>query len=66
MNNFQAYIRVIKDRIAGLFCKHKYVEMVEIGTRFQCINGERVFIICEKCGKVKDSYFREYEGMGYK
>ena len=66
MNNFQAYTRVIKDRIAGLFCKHKYVEMVEIPKGFQCISGERIFIVCEKCGKVKDSYFREYEGMGYR
>lgn len=54
------------EKIKQLFCKHKYVEMVEVPKGFQCISGERIFIVCEKCGKIKDSYFREYEGMGYR
>ena len=60
-----SYLRVIKDRIAGLFCKHKYVEMVAI-TPFKTISSERIYIVCEKCGKVKDSYFRKYESMEYR
>jgi hypothetical protein len=53
-------------KIKQLFCKHKYVEMREISKTYQCISGERIYIVCEKCGKIKDSYFREYEGMGHK
>ena len=35
-------------------------------SKYMCISGEEIYIVCKKCGKVKDSYFREYEGMGYK
>lgn len=61
-----SYLKVIRDRIKGLFCKHKYIEMKEIPKGFQCISGETIYIVCEKCGKIKGSYFREFEGMGYK
>ena len=55
----------MKNKIKQLFCKHRYVEMIAISP-FKCISGETIYIVCEKCGKVKGSYFREYEGMGYK
>ena len=49
------------------FCKHEYQEMKKVDTsKYMCISGEEIYIVCKKCGKVKDSYFREYEGMGYK
>lgn len=60
MSNVQTYIRVIKDRTISLFCKHRYVEMIAISP-FQCISGERIYIVCDKCGKVKDSYFKKHE-----
>ena len=55
----------IKDEIKQLFCKHKYVEMKE-NSIYKVISGDTIYIVCEKCGKVKASYFRRYEGMGYK
>lgn len=61
-----SYLKVIRDIIKRMLCKHEYVEMKEIPKMYQCISGERIYIVCEKCGKIKGSYFREYEGMGYK
>ena len=52
-------------KIKQLLCKHEYVEMVK-NSKFQCSSGETVYLVCSKCGHVKGSYFREYEGMGYK
>jgi hypothetical protein len=54
-----------KSWIKQLFCKHKFVQATKI-SQFQCISGETVYIVCEHCGKIKGSYFREYEGKGYK
>lgn len=56
----------ILNKIKQLFCKHDYREVTENKSSFSNLTGERVFIVCKKCGKVKGSYFREYEGMGYK
>ena len=47
----------IKLILKQTFCKHEYQEMKKVDTsKYMCISGE----------EVKDSYFREYEGMGYK
>lgn len=57
----------IKLILKQTFCKHEYQEMKKIDTsKYMCISGEEIYIVCKKCGKVKDSYFREYEGMGNK
>ena len=57
----------IKLILKQTFCKHEYQEMKKVDTRKDMgISGEEIYIVCKKCGKVKDSYFREYEGMGYK
>lgn len=54
-------------KLKQLFCKHEYSEYLKnSNSPFHCIRGETVYIVCKKCGKVKRSYFREYEGMGYK
>lgn len=54
-------------KLKQLFCKHEYSEYLKnSNSPFHCISGETVYIVCKKCGKVKRSYFREYEGMGYK
>lgn len=69
MNVLRGSERMIKQKskIQQLFCKHEYVEAKkENNSRFHCITGETIYIVCKKCGKVKGSYFREYEGMGYK
>ena len=57
----------IKLILKQTFCKHEYQEMKKVDTsKYMCISGEEIYIVSKKCGKVKDSYFREYEGMGYK
>ncbi|AZS15344.1 hypothetical protein EI981_13315 [Paenibacillus lutimineralis] len=48
-----------------LFCKHDYKPFTK-NSKFHHIQGERVYIICTKCGHEKGSIFYEYEGSGYK
>lgn len=48
-----------------LFCKHHYRHGTK-ESKFASLNGERVYMFCTKCCHVKGSYFREYEGNGYK
>lgn len=61
---------VYKNKFRQLFCKHDYVtgELQSSNNMYQFhnISGEQITTICVKCGKIKNSYFREYEGMGYK
>ena len=50
----------IKLILKQTFCKHEYQEMKKVDTsKYMCISGEEIYIVCKKCGKVKDSYFRE-------
>ena len=44
--------------IKQLFCKHDYQWCRKIES-FSGLNGERVYLVCQKCGKVKDSMFLE-------
>lgn len=58
-----------KSKFKQLFCKHEYLEgnlQKKDGIKFTNISGETITVICKKCGKIKGSYFLEYEGMGYK
>lgn len=52
-------------KLRRLFCKHEFGEFVK-NEPFHCISGETIYIVCKKCGKIKGSYFKEYEGIGYK
>ncbi|AEY65406.1 hypothetical protein Clo1100_1154 [Clostridium sp. BNL1100] len=54
-----------KSWIKQLFCKHNFVQAKK-ASKYESISGERIYIVCEHCGKVNSSYYREYEGMGYK
>jgi hypothetical protein len=54
-----------KSWIKQLFCKHNFIQARAVG-KFASISGERIYTVCEHCGKIKSSYYREYEGMGYK
>lgn len=47
-------------KIKQMLCKHEYVEMIK-NSKFQCISGETVYLVCSKCGKVKGSYFKKYD-----
>lgn len=46
-------------------CKHEYHWYVK-HEMFTNIQGEERFCVCSKCGKIKDSYFAQYEGNGFK
>lgn len=44
--------------IKRLFCKHDYQSFTK-DSKFQHLQGVRVYIICTKCGHEKDSYFQK-------
>ncbi|MNR93665.1 hypothetical protein D3C72_247230 [compost metagenome] len=46
--------------IKRLFCKHDYQEFIYTKSKFQNLRGDRIYIVCTKCGHEKGSYFREY------
>lgn len=48
-----------------LFCKHEFVQ-AKISSKFVSISGERIYTVCENCGKIKKSHYRAFEGIGYK
>lgn len=55
------------EKIKQFFCKHQYSWYVEAPkSGFRNISGETRYLVCDKCGKVKSSYFAEYEGGGFK
>ena len=54
-----------KSKLKQLFCKHSYVKARK-QELFAVLSGERIYTVCEKCGKIKGSIFYEYEGNGYK
>lgn len=43
-----------------LFCKHKYIWCRKIEP-YHCISGERLYFVCQKCGKIKDTRFIKYD-----
>lgn len=55
-----------KSKLGQLICRHKHKGWYVKEETYHCISGERIFLICEDCGKIIDSFFQEYEGMGYK
>jgi hypothetical protein len=55
-----------KSKLGQLLCRHKHQGWYIKQELYSCISGERRFLVCEDCGKILDSYFARYEGMGYK
>lgn len=55
-----------KNKISQIFCKHRRQGWYKMESLYQCISGERRYLVCEDCGKVLANYFAEYEGMGFK
>ena len=52
----------IKDFFKQLFCKHEYVwcrkvHHGKILMKFQGISGDTHYLVCQKCGKIKDIMF---------
>ena len=48
----------MKLMIKRLFCRHDYQWCRKIQS-FSGLNGERVYLVCQKCGKVRDTMFLE-------
>ncbi|MEG0180754.1 MAG: hypothetical protein RR657_02595 [Peptostreptococcaceae bacterium] len=38
-------------------CNHEYAEFRAV-SKYENLNGYRVYVRCEKCGHIKNSYFR--------
>lgn len=55
-----------KGKLGQLLCRHRHKGWHIKQETYSCISGERRFLVCEDCGKIIDSYFARYEGMGYK
>ena len=53
-------INKIKWFFKRLFCKHEFTWCVK-NEMFQCISGETQYLVCLKCGKVKDTRFVKYD-----
>ena len=52
-------IRIIEHKIRQLFCRHDYHWCKPV-TIYQCISGETHYLVCKKCGKVKDKRYIPY------
>lgn len=48
-------------KLKQLFCRHKNVGYYQKNSIFHALNGERVYRICEDCGKIIDSEFLDTE-----
>ena len=48
----------MKLMIKRLFCRHDYQWCRKIQS-FSGLHGERIYLVCQKCGKVKDTMFLE-------
>lgn len=57
----------IKQFLKQLFCKHEYEWCRKVATpgkvlaTFSGISGETHYLVCQKCGKVKDTMFVKYD-----
>lgn len=49
-----------KSKLAQLFCRHK-ADWYRKEDTFRMLNGERHYLICEKCGKIMDTRFIPYD-----
>ena len=50
----------IKQFFKGLFCKHEFSWCRKV-EKFHCISGETQYLVCQKCGKIKDTRFIRYD-----
>lgn len=56
----------LKGKLGQLLCRHKHKGWYEKKETYHGISGERFFLICEDCGKIIDSFFQEYDDIGFK
>lgn len=50
----------MRDLLKKLFCKHNYNWCRKI-EKYSCISGETHYLVCDKCGKIKDTRFISYD-----
>ena len=50
----------IKQFFKRLFCKHEFSWCRKV-EKFHCISGETQYLVCQKCGKIKDTRFIRYD-----
>ena len=53
-------INKIKLFFKRLFCKHEFTWCVK-NEMFHCISGETQYLVCLKCGKVKDTRYIKFD-----
>lgn len=56
----------LKIKLKQLFCRHKNTQWMKEKSKFQCLSGDRIYLVCKDCEKILDSTFREHEGNGWK
>lgn len=67
MKKLSKVLKNVGVKIRQFFCRHRETEHVlEKKSIFSCISGDRVNVVCKRCGKVVGSIFYEHEGNGYK
>ena len=49
-------------------CKHEHIywQQKKSDSKFFCISGDTVLLVCKDCGEIISESFWEHEGMGYK
>ena len=59
------FIRVYEEKHK---CKHIHTcwQKKPETSKFLCISGDTMILVCKDCGEVIDECFWEHEGMGYK
>ena len=48
------------NKLKQLFCRHNF-EWCEKVEKYLCISGQTQYLVCRKCGKVKDARFIRYD-----
>lgn len=50
----------IKDKLKQFTCEHHYI-LIKQQTPFYALNGYEAFVFCDKCGKVRELSFFDWE-----
>lgn len=53
-------LKAIKAKIQKRFCRHYEWEYMKKVEKFQCLSGERIYVVCSICGKELGSYFERH------
>lgn len=56
-------IKKIKNKIKQLLCQHKNIEYKRRITKYNHLQGDRIYKFCSDCGKLLDSEFCTWEEL---